>query len=277
MAFFGAILGGFFFFILGIIIGSFLNVVTLRYNTGKSLSGRSGCLSCGAKLPARELIPLVSYCILRGRCAHCGCTISAQYPVVECLTGVLFATAFVTSFTGSIDVVYLVSLVTVLAFISILIVIAVYDLRHTIIPERPVWLLALLACALLFVDVSTFSFTRPHITALIAGPLVAVPLALLWLVSKGRLMGLGDAKLALGVGWFLGFSGAISALVISFWIGAGISLALLSVQKFVHRSSLVRDGKELTMKSEVPFAPFLAGAALLVTLFNSDIVLFLYA
>src|SRR5680860_1900327 len=74
-----------FFSFLGLIVGSFLNVVILRHNTGASLGGRSGCFSCGHNLTWYELVPVVSFLALRGRCNHCGCKISRQYPLVEIL------------------------------------------------------------------------------------------------------------------------------------------------------------------------------------------------
>lgn len=75
--------------LFGLIVGSFLNVVILRMNTGKTLGGRSMCLSCNKKLEWYELIPLVSFIIQRGRCTKCHSKISWQYPIVEAITAVL--------------------------------------------------------------------------------------------------------------------------------------------------------------------------------------------
>ena len=80
----------------------------------------------------------------------------------------------------------------------------------------------------------------------IAAPLVALPFALIWLLSGGRAMGLGDAKLAFGIGWFLGLAGSVTALILSFWIALLPSVALLLLRR-----------KHFTMKSEIPFAPFM--------------------
>lgn len=260
------------YFVLGIILGSFLNVVILRYRTGKSLSGRSACFACGTQLTVRELVPIVSYLFLKGRCVHCGSRISAQYILVELLTGLLFALVFIMHFNGVVTFSFLVSSVISLAVVSLLIVIAVYDMRHTIIPEGPVWLLILLSFVLLFVEVPLLSPMPPTMLALLSGPIISIPLALLWLFSRGKLMGLGDAKLALGIGWFLGFTGAVSALLYAFWIGAGVALSLLFLHKLVHRAHLYGGASKLTMKSEVPFAPFLVAGTLLVLLFRLDIV-----
>src|SRR3989344_5064114 len=79
------------FFILGTIIGSFLNVVIFRFNTERSFSGRSGCMTCQNKLCWYELIPLISFFTLKGRCRNCKAKISIQYPIVELISGLVFA------------------------------------------------------------------------------------------------------------------------------------------------------------------------------------------
>ena len=76
-----------FLFILGTLLGSFLNVVILRYHTGMGLGGRSMCMSCGKKLHAHELIPLFSYLLQRGKCRSCKSSLSIQYPIIEALSG----------------------------------------------------------------------------------------------------------------------------------------------------------------------------------------------
>jgi len=84
----------FFIFALGAVIGSFLNVVIFRFNTSRSLSGRSACLYCGKELRWYELIPIVSFLLLRGRCASCKSRLSIQYPLVEFITAVIFVLVF---------------------------------------------------------------------------------------------------------------------------------------------------------------------------------------
>src|SRR3989344_8573532 len=82
-------------FILGTIIGSFLNVVIYRYNSGTSpLTGRSQCFSCGETLSWRQLVPIFSFLVSRGRCAKCGVRLSWQYPIVETISGAIFVTVF---------------------------------------------------------------------------------------------------------------------------------------------------------------------------------------
>lgn len=221
----------------GFIFGSFLNALLFRYNTGKSaLRGRSRCMHCGHTLGAQDLIPLLSYLYLRGRCRYCRSCISWQYPAVEALAAALALGVYLTESDP---------LRMGLAFgiFYILLFIVMYDLRHQIIPWSASFTLGGLAALWVIV-------TGPTLEAFFAGPILATPLAFLSLISKGRWMGWGDAPLQLSLGWFLGLSMGFSALVLSFWIGALVGITLIGVSR------------AYTMRSEVPFAPFLVlGAA----------------
>ena len=257
-----------FFGILGIIIGSFLNVVILRFNTGKGINGRSGCFTCGKPLSWHELIPVLSYLVLRGKCFGCKSRISKQYPLVEIVTGLLFA-AIAYRILLPIDQMY--SLITILNLTislfaaSLLVVIFVYDLRHKIIPDVLSYTFAAVALSRLFLFYQGSIFNYPNFFDLLAGPLVALPFVALWYFSRGKWIGLGDGKLALGIGWFLGLAGAISALCIAFWVGALIGVGLILAQKYLPRRS------RLSLKSEIPFAPFLILGLLIVYFFPMDL------
>jgi len=261
-AFFGIVA-----FVLGAIVGSFLNVVIYRLHTGKSLNGRSHCLSCGAGLMWLELFPLFSYLALRARCRHCSAKIPSRYALVEALTGLSFLLIW---YLFSSNVFFL---VFYLVLISILIVIAVYDLRHTIIPDEMVIFLG----ALSFVYVGHALYVSRDIKVLLWGALGAFMSALffagLWYISRGKWMGLGDAKLALPLGFIVGFPEAYSMVVFAFLLGAVVSLLILALQWFLKKGKtfLRYSGIPLTMKSEVPFAPFLIVAFLLVEFFHADI------
>lgn len=255
------------FFVLGLIIGSFLNVVILRMNTSKSLGGRSACMSCQNKLHWYELIPLFSFLTLRGRCRTCRTKISIQYPLVEFLAGLVFAMLFYKLkdlFFLSAPI-FAVTYIYYAVMFSILIVISVYDLRHKIIPD----ILSLIFGALAFVGLfffSDFAF-HPHVPSMLqflSGVFVASPFAFFWAISGGRWMGFGDAKLALGLGWLLGISMAFSGLVVAFWSGAIIGIALIIFNK---NSKAGKWG----MKSEIPFAPFLVVGAFLAFIFELNL------
>lgn len=247
------------FFILGLIIGSFLNVVIFRFNTQRSLDGRSGCMVCQRTLLWYELIPVISFFFLRGRCKDCKTRISLQYPIVELATGFMFAGVFL-KFQ---DVFYFNTLVFSISYayyvtmFSILLVIAVYDLRHKIIPDT----LSLFFGVFAFIGLFFFSgfIFYPHIPSiseLSSGFILALPFAILWFVSRGVWMGLGDAKLALGLGFLLGFSKIASGMVVAFWLGAVIGIILLLFSK------------KYKTKSEIPFAPFLVVGAFIAFLFE---------
>ena len=237
------ILAALLFFVFGSIIGSFLNVVILRYGTGRGVvRGRSACPHCRHELGIAQLVPILSFLFLGGRCRKCRSKISWQYPSVEFLTGLLFLGVFLKS-GGILDLIVL----------SLLVVIFVYDLKHKMIPDAPVYTFILIALIELL-------FSHPALLDLAAGPILFLPFFLLWFFSGGRWMGFGDAKLAIGMGWFLGFAGGLSAVVLGFWMGAGIGIMLL----------LIKGGKKLTIKSEIPFAPFLIAGLWLVYFFNLD-------
>ncbi len=233
-------------FILGTIVGSFINVVVYRHNTGRSfVSGRSMCMHCSKKLEWYELVPLFSFIFLKGKCFNCKSKLSYQYPIVELLTGIIFVmTLYFFGLT-------LISLYYLIVF-SILVTISVYDFKHKIIPNDMVFTFDIAALVILFL---THKFYGPFLSLtlwdLAAGPILFAFFGGLWLVSRGKWMGFGDAKLALGVGWLLGFYGGIFAIMMAFWIGAVFSIILLILQKL----NLSKFG--LTIKSVIPFAPFI--------------------
>jgi len=242
-------------FLFGTFVGSFLNVVIYRFNTNRTLGGRSHCPSCAKTLHAHELVPIFSFVVQRGKCTNCKAPISIQYPIVEFLTGLLFFAIF-SKFQLYILTFYPYFLVLATYFVlifTILIVIFFYDLRHQIIPNRLVYPFILLSFFSPFVLSNTMLIPYDwSLMTLISGPLVALPLFLLWAFSRGKWIGFGDVKLALGMGYLLGVSGGYAALMVSFWIGGFFGLILLLASRGKGK------GKEhYTMKTAVAFAPFL--------------------
>ncbi len=257
----------FFVFLLGTIIGSFLNVVALRYGTQKNLGGRSSCMSCKNTLSWFELIPVVSFCTLGGKCRNCKSKISFQYPLVEIGMGILFALTYLKFLPMLMVSPFVFALIFsfVSVVFSILAVIVVYDIHHKMIPNALVyWFIGLSFLWVVVLRGVPGIFMFPAVLDLLAGPLMALPFVLLWLVSSGRWIGFGDAKLALGIGWFLGIVGGVSAIALGFWIGAAVSIVLLLLSKF-------GKGKiKITRTTEIPFAPFLVFGLLFVFFFNFD-------
>lgn len=259
-------------FLFGTIIGSFLNVVIFRLNTGKSIAkGSSICMTCNRDLRWYELVPIFSFLIQGGKCRRCKESISSQYPLVEFLTGVVFvliAYHFLPTLLFSASL-YLFLIVLYAFVFSLLIVIGVYDIRHKVIPDKLVYLYAFISFLSIFVNTLGYGslFVLPSLSHIIAGPIIALPFALIWYLSGGKWMGLGDAKLMLGLGFMLGLPLGASSLVLAFWIGAIVGLFIMFFSRHLP------DGKvgKISMKTEIPFAPFLIISAFIVFLFNLDI------
>lgn len=260
-------------FIFGAIIGSFLNVVIYRLHTGRSLSGRSHCMSCGKELAWYELFPILSYLYLRGTCSVCTAYIPSRYLVVELLTGGLFLLVWFVFAQNPI------LLVLNAILVSVCVVMLVYDIRHMIIPDELTLTVCVLALALVGYDVYAQQDVSLVFSHIIAGVCTGLFFWGLWYVSKGRWIGFGDVKLAIPFGCIVGTVGAFSMVVFSFWIGAIISLSLLCLERLLKRGKVPLHflSSQLTIKSEVPFAPFFIAGFLLVQLAHVDIFVFMYA
>lgn len=248
--------------IFGLLIGSFLNVVILRFDTGKSIAkGRSVCFSCGKTLAWHELVPLVSFLAQLGRCKGCGTRISWQYPLVELSAAVAFPLAYIKAleFYAPAPVP---AFLVISALLSLYIVIFVYDVRHKVIPDLFSYGAAVAALGLVAIE---FRVTGAvDLARLVAGPALFLFFFSFWFASRGRWMGLGDGKLALSVGFALGLSGGAAAILLSFWIGAATSLFLMLFER-------IRGKRGLGLKSEIPFGPFILAGFLISFLWGVDI------
>lgn len=236
-------------FVLGLAVGSFLNVLIYRIPHNLSPLGRSFCPNCHKQIKWHDNIPLVSFLFLGGKCRFCRSPISWQYPVVELVTGILFV--IVAIHTGATLLSILSSMVTIyyLFVACVLIVIFFTDLRYGIIPDRITY------PAIIVSTVYSLQSTDKFLSALGAAGF----LLLLNRITRGRGMGLGDVKLAVLIGLFLGFPNIVVALYIAFLTGAFVSLILIF-------SGRKRFGQTL------PFGPFLVFAALLALFIGEQIV-----
>src|SRR3989344_2846866 len=158
------------FGLFGLIVGSFLNVVILRFGE-RSVGGRSACPHCNKQLQWFDMVPVLSFVFLRGKCRYCHAPISIQYPLVEAATGIFFVVIGASSLS-------LISMLLALPIAALLICIFTYALKHKLIPDIWVWLFVTLA---LMSTVFSFNFL---VFGLLAGPIAALPILFLWYVSK---------------------------------------------------------------------------------------------
>lgn len=264
-------------FWLGLVVGSFLNVLVLRLRTGESVArGRSRCFSCGRKLGALELVPLFSFLVQKAKCKHCGSRLSWQYPAIEFLSGLVFtlvAWKILELGAWSLEPGSQVSALQVPSFgfeairylywvtiFSLLLAISVYDIRHRIIPNEFVYPLIILALFAPIFNVLTVLSSKPQIflPGILSGLGAFIFFAGLWFFSGGAWMGFGDAKLALAIGFFLGYPLTIAGVIFSFWIGTLVMLP-----------AVLARGRSLKM--QIPFAPFLAAGALAAWLWSTTL------
>lgn len=227
-----------FSFIVGTIIGSFLNVVILRGARGESLGGRSRCESCLRTLSIKELIPIFSFAFQKGRCRNCGVALLLQYPLVELSAGIAYAwIAWLTQTSIPFTPEIFLFLFLADSAVAGLIVIIVSDLKYKIIPDGAV--LALVPLGILLTAQRNSFF--PDISAAI---ILSLFFASLWFFSNGRWMGLGDAKLTFAISCILGFPMSLIAFLFSFWIGGAIGIILLAT-------------RIKSMGDAIPFGPYI--------------------
>jgi len=233
--------------LLGAILGSFLNVVIHRLPLGQSLaSPGSRCPSCGAPIAPYDNVPVLSWLLLRGRCRHCGASISPRYPIVELLTAVAFAA--VVAVRGFDD-----DLLLELPFVACLIALAGIDLDHKLLPNKIVYPMA--AYGLVATAIVDTDDLIEHIIAG-AGAYLFLFIAVL---AYPRGMGMGDVKLAGAMGLYLGLS-IVPAMLTAFLTGSLVGLVMMA-----------REGVQARKKA-VPFGVFLALGGIVGVLAGPELV-----
>ncbi|RJX19938.1 MAG: prepilin peptidase [Desulforudis sp.] len=234
-------------FVLGASIGSFLNVCIYRIPAGESIvSPPSHCFACGEKLGLVDLIPILSYFHLRGKCRRCGEPFSWQYPLVEFATGFLFVLVFL-RFTITWET------LAGWVFLSILVAVTVIDIHHRIIPDKIV--IAGLVLGLPLVALQSWESLMWGVVAFFAAGLFMLAIMV---ISRGG-MGMGDIKLAALMGLYLGLMNVAVALFLAFLVGGVVGIALL-VTRIKGR------------KDAVPFGPYLALGGFAALLWGNQIV-----
>lgn len=235
------------YFIYGICIGSFLNVCIYRIPEEISLvRGRSMCTSCGHTLHAYDLVPLFSWIFLRGKCRYCGAPISARYPVVELLTGLLYVVVFLACGPTLISVIYCL-------FGSSLIAASGIDLDHLYVPDR------FHVCTLILAAVSYFTGNSESIKSLLAGSLLVGGFMLLISLATHGGIGGGDIRLMAASGLLLGLPRNAFAFILAY-IAAGLVCFIPLLKGHMNR------------KTEVPMVPFFAFALMVSALWGHELL-----
>jgi len=270
-------------FLLGLCVGSFLNVLIDRLPRGEGvIRGRSRCPDCGHQLTGRDLVPLLSFTLLKGRCRYCGKRISWQYPLVELATGILFVLSmFVET--------QLIASLPVLIATVFLIPVFVIDLKHGIIPDKIVFpAIALITIYYLLITGSIIlglyqnlkndvgglgpyllqtGFFRHHallelrplLLTLVGSFVLYFLFFILYSLFQGKAMGGGDVKLAFLIGLITGWPNMIVAVVSAFLTGALVGVILMPIGK-------------TKFGEPIPFGPFLVVGTYVALFWGSDII-----
>ncbi len=239
-------------FLLGLFIGSFLNVCIYRIPKGESVVWPpSHCPTCGERIKPYDNIPVISYFLLKGRCRNCGERISWQYPAVELLTGVLTA-ATVCKFGVSFSSLYY------LLLVYYLIVVSFIDLKTMEVPVRLSYG-ALLSGLLLSFFVPQHSFKEAVFGASFGAGVILFIIETYYVFTGKEGMGYGDANIMAVVGAFLGWKKVLLTLFLASLVGAAVGITLI----------LLRRGER---EKPIPFGPFIAAGALLSLYFGDRLI-----
>jgi len=243
---------GFFIFFFGASIGSFLNVLIDRLPQDKKITGRSYCDHCRHQLALYDLIPILSFFLLKGRCRYCGKKISFQYPLVELITGILFIFIFKDSpFSRT---------VLLWGIASCFIVIFFSDVKYHLISDYIFWALFGFSLMLkLFKNFSLIEVLNQVQDDIFSGLIVAFPIWLIYFLSKEKAMGLGDVYLSAILGFLLGWQKGFLALYLAFVLGGIVGFLLIIFGR-----------KKL--KSKIAFGPFLIIGGLVMLFWGDEIL-----
>ena len=245
--------------LLGVVFGSFINVVVFRTKEGQSLGGRSKCRTCLEPISSVDLVPILSYFALKGKCRRCSSVIEWQYPAVEIAMGILFALFFVRAWLGIGLPSFIDSTEWIALFVrdatmaTFLVIIFVYDFKYSYILDRysiPAIILALFFNIVLGADA---------LNILLGGLLIGGFFAIQFLVSNGKWIGGGDIRMGLLMGFLLGAELGLVALFVSYVLGAVVGIFLVLTKK-----------RELD--GHVPFGTFLALGTVFAMIWGADVL-----
>lgn len=247
--------------ILGLALGSFVNAFVWRFHEGKDwINARSMCTKCQRELKARDLVPILSWVWLRGKCRYCHNKISVQYPIIEASVTILFLLSYFywpTAIQGVEVVVFALWLLITTGLVAL----ALYDLRYMLLPTKLIY--TLLGLAVIASSIIIYRSTSPLAVfiEMIAASLIGGGIFyIIYLISGGKWIGGGDVRIGFLLGLLAATPGLSLLLIfIASLIGAAVSLTLMSF-------------KRLKRTSLIPFGPFLITALFIVQLYGQHIV-----
>ncbi len=240
-------------FLIGLFIGSFFNVCIYRIPTEQSIVfPPSHCTSCGHRLKVLDLIPVISYMFLKGKCRYCGSRISVQYPLIEFLTGALYLVLYLHfGLTWQ--------LLIGIVLVSLLLIITVIDIKHMIIPDELVVFGLVSAVIFQLTGISPIGFISAIFGTLLGGGVFLLIALFSMLILKKEGMGGGDIKLMAMIGALTGWKATLLTIVLSVYLGGLLGGALLLL-------------KAKRRGDYIPYGPFIAMATVISLLWGENII-----
>lgn len=257
--------------VLGLAVGSFVNALVWRLHeqtkkkskfskTELSITkGRSLCVHCGHHLGVKDLLPVISWCLLKGKCRYCHKPISWQYPLVELATALLFAVSYLAWPSSLTTGLQTLEFVAFLAFATLAVALSLNDVKWMLLPNRLVYPLGLVAGALAVLASIRVESLSPLISGVVGSIGLGGLFYLLYQISKGSWIGGGDVRLGFTIGLALGWQRTLLSITISAYLALVLVLVLLLMGKYHKRMRL-------------PFGPFLLLGALLTSLWGQRVV-----
>lgn len=242
-------------FIMGVVFGSFYNVCIFRIPEKLSIiNPPSHCYNCNSRLKPLDLVPILSWIMLKGRCRYCGEKISYRYALIEFLTGILFLLVF-NKYGYNIQTIYY------LIFISMLIIITFIDIDHYIIPDCLI-IFGSIVAILANILGQGIGIKNSLSGALICGGSMLILTSLIEFIVKKEVMGGGDIKLFAMMGLFLGIRGGLLTMLLSIYVGAFYGIIVIVNSRL----------KKQEYNSMIPYGPFISIGALMVVLCGTNII-----
>lgn len=242
-------------FIMGTVLGSFFNVCIYRIPNKESIVNLpSHCYNCNNKLKALDLVPILSWTLLRGKCRYCGQEISSRYALVELLTGILYVLVYKMYGLNIIALYYIL-------LISLLLIITFIDIDHYIIPDGLI-IFGSVGAVIFNILGQGISIKDSLLGSIICGGGMLVLIHLIELIIKKEAMGGGDIKLFGMVGLFLGLKLGLLTILLSVYIGAICGVCSVIYSKI----------KKKEINAIIPYGPFISLGALISVLYGSNII-----